>query len=304
VHLALPKVGNMAVVLYARSDGRLFFVVPWNGFSLLGTTDTDYRGDLDRIVTDPEDARYLLAEARFAYPEAPWETIYFTWAGVRSLMHIEGVPESDVSRRHILYDHGVKDGVPGLLSIIGGKLTAYRSVAEDLVDAACRILGQPSRGRTAELPLPGGMLRDIDRFVAVHRDQQAQQLGVDATLVEHLMRVYGSRYARVLQYVRANRELLAPLGTRYPDVMAQVLYAVDEEDARTLADVVLRRLTIGLSAERGRDVAEPVADILAQHLQWDDHRKRQELAAFEDQLALGATPPLAHASSQRAGVSV
>ena len=290
VHLVLPKVGNTAVVLYARSDGRLFFVVPWNGFSLLGTTDTDYHGDLDRIVTDPEDARYLLAEARQAYPDAPWDTIYFTWAGVRSLMHIQGIPESDVSRRHVLYDHGARDGVPGLLSIIGGKLTAYRAVAEDLVDAACRLLGQRAKGRTAELPLPGGMLRDIDRYVAVHRDPQARQHGVDPALVEHLMRLYGSRYVRVLHYVRANHELLEPLGTRYPDVMAQVLFAVDEEDARTLADVLLRRLTIGMSAERGRDVAEPVARFLAQHLHWDKERMDGELVAFDEQLALGAAP--------------
>ncbi len=293
VHLVLPKVGDTAVVLYARSDGRLFFVVPWNGFSLLGTTDTDYTGDLDRIVTDPEDARYLLAEARYAYPNAPWETIHYTWAGVRSLMHIEGIPESDVSRRHILYDHGAKDGVPGLLSIIGGKLTAYRSVAEDLVDAACRILKQRVKGRTADLPLPGGLLHDIDRYVEVQRDPQARRLGIDPALVEHLIRVYGSRYVRVLDYIRADRELLAPLSSRYPDVMAQVLYAVDEEGALTLADVVLRRLTIGLSAERGRDAAEAVARFLAQRLQWDGDRMRAERAAFDEQIALGAAPELA-----------
>ncbi len=295
VHLVLPKVGNMAVVLYAHSDGRLFFVVPWNGFSLLGTTDTDYDGDLDRIVTDAEDACYLLAEARYAYPNAPWNTIYFTWAGVRSLMHIEGVPESDVSRRHVLYDHRTRDGIPGLLSIIGGKLTAYRSVAENLVDAACRSLGQRAKSRTAELPLPGGMLRDIDRYVAMHRDPQARELGIDPALVEHLMRVYGSRAARVLRYVQANRDLLAPLGAHYPDVMAQVLYAVDEEDARTLADVLLRRLTTGMSAERGRDVADPVARFLARRLHWDDGRLRAELAAFDEQIALGAVPALAQA---------
>jgi glycerol-3-phosphate dehydrogenase len=298
VHLVLPKVGDMAVVLYARRDGRLFFVVPWNGFSLLGTTDTDYTGDLDRIVTDAEDARYLLAEARYAYPNAPWETIHFTWAGVRSLMHIEGIPESDVSRRHILYDHGAKDGIPGLLSIIGGKLTAYRSVAENLVDAACRILKQPAKGRTAELPLPGGLLRDIDRYVTVQRDPQAQRMAIDPVLVEHLIRTYGSRYVRVLDYIRADRELLAPISTRYPDVMAQVLYAVDEEDAKTLADVLLRRLTIGMSVERGRDAAEPVARTLAQRLHWDDDRMRDELAAFDEQIALGAAPVLAEAAPE------
>jgi len=106
------------------------------------------------------------------------------------------------------------------------------------------------------------------------------------------------RYVRVLDYIRADRELLAPISTRYPDVMAQVLYAVDEEDAKTLADVLLRRLTIGMSAERGRDAAEPVARTLAQRLHWDDDRMRDELAAFDEQIALGAAPVLAEAAPE------
>ena len=161
----MPRVGDHAVVLFAKTDGRLFFVVPWNGYSLVGTTDTDYTGDLDRIVTEPEDAAYLLDEVRHAYPDAPWSPMHFTWAGVRSLMHIEGVPESDVTRKHMLYDH-TKDGVPGLLSIIGGKLTAYRSIAEDLVDTVCSTdrRSKPAASRP-DLPLPGGLIGgDFTRY--------------------------------------------------------------------------------------------------------------------------------------------
>ncbi|HWE62599.1 MAG TPA: FAD-dependent oxidoreductase, partial [Chloroflexota bacterium] len=292
VHLVMPKVADHAVVLFTRRDGRLFFVVPWNGYSLVGTTDTDYQGDPDRITTEPQDARYLLDEVRRAFPDAPWSPIYFTWAGVRSLMHIEGVPESDVTRKHLLYDH-TRDGVSGLLTIIGGKLTAHREIAEDTVDRACRILGIQARSITADLPLPGGMIGgDFDRYVAVHSEGQAQRLGLDRQLIAHLIQVYGSRYSRVLTLIERRPELAARVSPEHPDVMAQVVYAVEHEDARTLADVMLRRLTAGMSAGRGRDGVEAVAALLAALLGWDAARQREELAAWEEQIAQGAPPDL------------
>jgi len=292
VHLVMPKVGDHAVVLYAKSDGRLFFVVPWNGYSLVGTTDTDYTGNLDRIVTDREDAEYLLHEVRAAYPNAPWSPIHFTWAGVRSLMQIEGVPESDVTRKHLLYDH-TKDGVPGLLSVVGGKLTAYRSVAEDVVDTACRLLRVQAKSTTADLPLPGGMVGGhFDTYLQAHSEAQAHRLGVEPETVEHLIHVYGARYSRVLAYLEARPELAARVSPSHPDILAQVLYAVEEEQARTLADVLLRRLTVGMSAGRGRDGADAVAALLADTLGWDNARLRSERAQLDEQLSLGAAPPL------------
>jgi glycerol-3-phosphate dehydrogenase len=292
VHLVLPKTVEHAVVLFARKDGRLFFVLPWNGYTLVGTTDTDYTGDLDRIVADPEDVQYLLDEVRWAYPHVAWEPIHFTWAGVRSLMHIEGVPESDVTRKHLLYDHLERDGVPGLISVIGGKLTAYRSIAEDIVDAVCRRLRSGARSTTADLPLPGGMIGDMGRYVRAHSEGQARRLRIDPALVAHLIRIYGSRYSRVLALLEASPEMAAPLSPHYPDVRAQVVHAVHEEGARTLRDVLLRRLTIGMSATRGREAAEPAAALLARLLNWDDARVRAELAALEEQLAQGAAPAM------------
>jgi glycerol-3-phosphate dehydrogenase len=290
VHLVMPRVGEHAVVLFARSDGRLFFVVPWNGYSLVGTTDTDYTGDLDRITADEEDVRYLLSEVRHFYPHAPWDPIHFTWAGVRSLMHIEGIPESDVTRKHLLYDHQRRDGILGLLSIIGGKLTAYRWVAEDAVDAACRILGIKAKSITATLPLPGGMISNLDRYVAANSEGQARRLGIDRALIEHLIHAYGSRYAHVLAIAEHDRSLLAPVSPHHPDIMAQAVYAVQREGARTLSDVLLRRLTVGMSATRGREGAEHVAALVGQLLEWDQERTRAEIAALDEQLALGAPP--------------
>ena len=292
VHLVMPKVGDHAVVLFAKRDGRLFFVVPWNGYSLVGTTDTDYTGDLDRIVTEREDIEYLLSEVRRAFPNAPWNPIYFTWAGVRSLMQIEGVAESDVTRKHLIYDH-LQDGVPGLISIIGGKLTASRAISQDLIDVACRRLKVAAKSTTAELPLPGGMVGgDFERYVAVHSKGQAERLGLDVALIEHLIRVYGARYSQVLAYIEQDPELATRISPDHPDVLAQVVHGVRHEGARTLVDVLLRRCTVGMSAGRGRDGAERVAALLAGMLDWDEARVRAELADLDDQLSQGAAPPM------------
>jgi len=293
VHLVMPRVSEHAIVLFAQSDGRLFFIVPWNGYSLVGTTDTDYTGDLDRITADQDDVRYLLSEARHFFPRAPWDPIHFTWAGVRSLMHIEGIPESDVTRKHLLYDHQCRDGIPGLLSIIGGKLTAYRWVAEDAVDAACRILGIKAKSITASLPLPGGMITNLDRYVAANSEGQARRLGIEQALIRHLIHTYGSHYAHVLTIAEHDRSLLAPVSPYHPDILAQAVYAVQREGARTLSDVLLRRLTVGMSATRGREGAERVAALVGPLLEWDQERTRAELMALDEQLALGA-PPAGH----------
>jgi glycerol-3-phosphate dehydrogenase len=205
-------------------------------------------------------------------------------------MHIEGIPESDVSRKHLLYNHLEKEGIGGLLSIIGGKLTAYRYVAEDVVDAACRILKHPAKSRTAELPLPGGMLSDLERYVTVHSEAQAARFGVEPGLIAPIIRTYGARYGRVLDFAAGDPALFAQISPHHPDILAQVVHAVKNEGARTLSDVMLRRLTSGMCAGRGREGAEAVAALVAELLEWDRDRVRAELDALDEQVALGAAP--------------
>jgi glycerol-3-phosphate dehydrogenase len=154
-HLVVPRATAQAHVLFAKRDGRLFFVLPWNGYTMVGTTDTDYEGDPAAAEASSEDVEYLRTEASRAFPRAPFDRVHFTWAGVRALAHEEGVAEGEVSRKHRLYDHRRRDGIDGVLSVIGGKITAYRSIAEEVTDVVARRLGSSARCRTSELPLPG-----------------------------------------------------------------------------------------------------------------------------------------------------
>jgi glycerol-3-phosphate dehydrogenase len=154
-HLVVPRATEHAHVLFAKRDGRLFFVLPWNGYTMVGTTDTDYDGDPGAAEASSEDVDYLRTEANRAFPRAPFDRIHFTWAGVRALVREEGVAEGAVSRKHKLYDHRRRDGIEGALSVIGGKITAYRAIAEEVTNVVVRRLGSTARCRTSELRLPG-----------------------------------------------------------------------------------------------------------------------------------------------------
>jgi glycerol-3-phosphate dehydrogenase len=138
IHIVTPRATQQAHVLFAKRDGRLFFVVPWLDSTIVGTTDTDYDGDPANASATEEDVRYLQDEAHRAFPNAPFDEIYFTWAGVRALVREEGVSEGEVSRKHALFDHERRDGVAGVLSVVGGKITAYRAIAEEVTDVATR----------------------------------------------------------------------------------------------------------------------------------------------------------------------
>ena len=143
-----PK--NEALYVEARRDGRPYFIVPWNGRYLIGTTDLRYEGDLDRVVADEEEIEYLIDETNHVIPEASLtrESVLFTYSGIRPLPYQPEGAEGSVTRSHIVYDHAKGKGVgtkrssigegvarvEGLISIVGGKLTTYRNLSRQTVD--------------------------------------------------------------------------------------------------------------------------------------------------------------------------
>ena len=267
IHLVTPRATERAHVLFARSDGRLFFVVPFFDTTIVGTTDTDYTGDPGDAAASEEDVRYLQAAAHQAFPEAPFDRIHFTWAGVRALVREEGVSEGQVSRKHALYDHERRDGVSGLLSVVGGKITAYRDIAEELTDRVCEKLGANARSTTAGEPLPGA------------RD------GAGEDAPEHLRNVYGARAARVLALAREDPSLAAPLCPHHGGLAAEVVHAVRTEWARTLGDVLLRRTMLGIAACQGLDCVDQLAERVGALLGWDSARRQDEIARYRAEIA-------------------
>jgi glycerol-3-phosphate dehydrogenase len=284
-HIVTRRAVQQAHVLFAKSDGRLFFVVPWLDATIVGTTDTDYAGDPGNVTASEEDVRYLQDEARRAFPTAPFDDIHFTWAGVRALVREEGVSEGQVSRKHALFDHAKREGVEGILSVLGGKITAYRAIAEEVVDAVSRTLSRAGRSRTADEPLPGARPADLAA--------RPGDLTLDATTRAHLISIYGVRAREVLDLARADPSLASPLCPHHRGIEAEVVHSVQSEWAQSLGDVLLRRNALGLSSCQALDCVERVADRVGAALGWDQEKRRKEIEAYRREVE-----PMRHFSTE------
>lgn len=285
VHLVTPPGTRNALVLFTHRDGRLFFVVPWLGYSLIGTTDTDYHDDPADVAASAEDVRYLQEEAKRAVPGAPFDQVYYTMAGVRALVRVEGVREGQVSRKHALLDHGAREGTPGLISVIGGKITAYRGIAEEVGDLVTRRLRRWAPGYTDRRALPGGHLGDRRRFLEQELWPRASALGLERAQAEHLAAVYGSLAHDVLDLVAEDRALGTRLCPHHPTIAAQLVRAVRQEWACTLGDVLLRRTPLGLEACQALDCLEEAARWVGEVLGWDAAERQEQIEAYRREIA-------------------
>src|SRR6185295_2403125 len=153
VHIACPPVTSRAVVVFSRVDGRLMFVIPWLGHTWIGTTDTDFTDDPATANATAKDVDYMLRSVTEYFPTLDTARIYFSNAGVRALVKDEG-SESSISRMHRISD-GARSGAENLVSVLGGKITGYRAIAEEVVDVVCSKLNVAAPCMTARNPLPG-----------------------------------------------------------------------------------------------------------------------------------------------------
>jgi glycerol-3-phosphate dehydrogenase len=287
IHLLLPRITDHAVYIAARRDERMFFVIPWREFSLVGTTDTDFEGDLDRLAATRDEVQYLLQETQRVFPTARVreEDIAYTYAGVRPLAFEEGKSASAVSREHRVIPEG-EDGT--FLSITGTKLTCYRSLAEEAVDRLGRLLGRPVPCRTHHLALDGS---DGDGTLEVRLWAEVADLagrsGVDPDQIQNLLETYGRRYTAVLEIAGRAPELRERLCKHNPDIRAQLLHALEHELTESLTDFLLRRTGIGTSACMGKDCSERIATWMGEARGWDRRRIDREIQAYLDEIALG-----------------
>ncbi len=294
IHITVPNHAfpcDIAAVIPVREDHRSIFVVSWGDQVYLGTTDTEYDGPLDDPSCLPEDIDYILGAAN-AVTTRPIgrEDITGVWTGLRPLLapvegkHAPSERTADLSRRH-----KVRTSASGVVTVTGGKLTTYRKMAEDTVDAVVVALGQRSlrcvtkdlrlrgAGRSARVPAtsPGQSATGPDRPAA------SGTLDGAAATAAHLASRYGAETPDVLALATERPELLDPLveGLRYLEVEA--LYAVRHEMAGSVADVLDRRTRASLRDARGAAAAaRRVAELIGPDLRWDEARREAEAEAY------------------------
>lgn len=284
IHCLLPRLSDHAVY-HSTGDDRMIFVIPWREFSLVGATDTDFEGDLDRLHATREEVKYLLDEVRKAVPDprVTPDRVAYTYAGVRPLTFEAGKRASDVSRAHRVVDE--VDGT--FLSITGTKLTCYRSLAEELGDRVLATLGRRAPSRTAQLTLDG-VDEEVGRVEArawLDVSPEMAASGLARETLETLVALYGRGYRRVIELagkIPGGGERLCP---ENPDIIAQLHLAVQDELAVSLQDVLLRRTGIGTSRCQGADCAEAIGQRMAQLAGWTPRRLGAELDAYRAHVA-------------------
>jgi glycerol-3-phosphate dehydrogenase len=204
---------------------------------------------------------------------------------VRSLLRVEGVKESSVTRRHIIYDHEEKEGLKGLVTVIGGKLTAYRGIAEDITDVLCRKLGSSAECTTATEKLPGADPTELGKIQA-QRDSLAKENGISVETLDRLVSLYGSRYTEVLDYLRKDRRLGEQICKTHPDIMAEVVHAIEKESAATLTDFMIRRSLIAFRQCEGLDCCGNVAKKMGVILHWNSREVTEQVNAYKKEIAV------------------
>lgn len=274
------------VVYYeSKTDGRLVLVIPWMGRYMIGTTDIRFEEDPDEARCSRAEMDYLINEVNQLIPEArltPGDVLY-CFSGVRPLPYAPGIVEAKIPRSHVLHDHA--PSLPGLITVVGGKLTTFRQLAEDAVDEVVRRLGRKvPRCRTATAMLPGA-------------DFEAQALsafllgfGLSPKSAGRLMALYGGRARDLVEEARKDPSLLEVVHEETGAIAAEMVFAMRCEFATSLSDVMARRVLLAFAPGHGLESVDNVTAILARHFGWNDARCRAEVRGYEAWLSHLAVP--------------
>jgi glycerol-3-phosphate dehydrogenase len=272
-----------AACIVPAGEGRMIFSLPWYGRTLIGTTDNDFDGDITHPRPAPDDVEYLLSAVNDFFGTSLGESdLVGAYAGVRPLISTGDPRKSvDISRKAELYETS-----SGMLTITGGKLTTWRRMAKQTVDRLVEREGREAPCHTHEIPL--GM-------EARPEDLEAPE-GVGEEATEQLAFRYGHAARKVLEIARAEPKLARPIVAGRPDLLAEVVLAARLEQARSLADVLLRRTRLGIVAApelRSAKAVRPVAEALGAELGWSRRQRSREADAWLEVAAIEGVDPAA-----------
>jgi glycerol-3-phosphate dehydrogenase len=259
--------------------GGHYFVLPWRGHTIFGTTDSVFTGKPDELSVTREDINGFIAFINEGMPglKLTPDDVRYAYAGLRPLVDDGSKNSYNASRKAEIVDHGEEGGPGNLLSAIGGKWTTSRDVGEKCVDLIARKLGAAAkRCDTGEAPLPGA----TGRFKTFVEREQKQRGDQAASIVANVARNYGARGAQVFDLGRDDPRLLKPISQRLPDIAAQVVFAVRSEMAMTLDDVLFRRTGLGTLGPLEANAVADAAALMAGELGWSEAERQRQIASI------------------------
>ncbi len=277
IHLVVPRDRIRSECGFiTKTEKSVLFVIPWDQFWIIGTTDTAWDFDLAHPAASRTDIDYLLGHVnRLLKDPLDHRDVIGVWAGLRPLLKPMRKEGEMGETTKLSREHTVANPVPGLVLVAGGKLTTYRVMAKDAVDHAIRDFAATPASITDRVPLMGawGFEARTNQRVSISRSS-----GLDIGVVDHLLGRYGGLVDEVLALISSRPELGEPLPGAEHYLRAEVLYAVTHEGARHLDDVLARRTRVSIETfDRGITAAGPAAELMAEALGWDEAQIADEV---------------------------
>ncbi|HOP29685.1 MAG TPA: FAD-dependent oxidoreductase, partial [Spirochaetota bacterium] len=281
IHIITKKLINKHLVTAMTPSGRHIFIIPWRGYSLIGTTDKEYLGSPDDWKVTLESINALIDEVNASFSDkikVSYDDVIYSYGGLRPLVENQTEDVYESSRKYEIFDNST-DGIEGLLTVEGGKYTTSRNLALHVVDAACKKLKiKAVKSETDKNYLAGCEIEDIEAYI-----EYCSKLleTFESKQVDYLARIYGTELTALMETAAKDKKLTEKLNAD-GEILAQVVYAINEEMAFSLNDILFRRTGIGTLGHPGKDVLKKVADTAAKILGWDASRKKAEIASAEN----------------------
>lgn len=282
IHLIFPSLTRSHAVVVSSEDGRrIFFVIPWKGKSLIGTTDTDFAGDLDRVRAEEKEVASLLRETGRLFPKGRLgsEEVIGRYAGIRPLIYDPGGSASDLSRE------GRIEWTPGgMLVLAGGKFTLFRLTAQRAVDAVVKRAPElKARPRPPGDPsLYGGEMPSLSEYLKEEAPPARERYRLSEEGVRYLIGAYGTKFHAVLSLGKQEKGLLKPLTPLGYPLLAEAVYAARVETAKRLSDFMRRRTALALGPyKRDLNVMIQVAEQMGQALGWNREQIQREIDDYQ-----------------------
>lgn len=280
VHLLTRPLGGDDTVFARARSGKHVIVSPWQGYSFIGPTDTAVASEPDDVRVEHEDVREILDTVNSTLgpgiQHLGEDDIEGTTVGIRPLVVGDGIDSYHASRRHELYDHG-QTGVSNLWSIGGGKWTTGRATGDETVKTLLRsnaLRGVPTRKFDSTTVAAAGTFawaEDAEGYLE-QATRSRPRLPLAPPIRTHLARLYGTEHERILDLVEHDPSLGQRISTRGGrwDIAAQAVFAVTDEAARSLSDILDRRLVLGTLGRVTRDEIAAIAEVVSPLFGWSD----------------------------------
>ena len=276
IHFIIKKEVQDATFTAYSKGGQHFFLFPYRNHTLVGTTDKEYIGRPEDFKVTKGAVNELIEKVNSAYGRTKkirYKDILFTYGGLRPLVENQ-TEESYTSSRKYEITGEKKNGISGLITVEGGKYTTSRMLAEKTINKAFKILKYPlKKSVTKKMYLSVSEIKNYQKFL---NEKKIQYADYDASQIEFLVKSYGTEIDRIIEIAHRHKDLNTKLNTD-GELLAQVKYAIQEEMALTLSDIIFRRTGIGLLGHPGKDIIEKIAQLAAKELKWSEDKMVEEI---------------------------